>query len=154
MNPYRRVKNIPLIQEVIAPEITISRIIGVCPHCKAPLLVFTHALDEYVWISCPEGVLFKSLKHSAPQWCQDCEQKLPVIAGHCAECIQRVMLAPDDPCSMCGGSRFWRHLANKRKPAGFAWRCANCEEPTGKVAVYELTIEQQEGVEGLCRHQS
>jgi hypothetical protein len=120
-------------------EINVSHIAGDCPHCKAPLLVFTHPLDDEVWVQCPtRPELFKALKHKACEWCRDCAEKLTVIAGRCAECVQRVILAPDAPCSTCGSLRFWRHRASSDKPAGFLWRCANCEEPSGKVALYEI----------------
>jgi ssDNA-binding Zn-finger/Zn-ribbon topoisomerase 1 len=120
--------------------IEVSHIVGDCPHCTQPLLVYTHPLDAEVWIQCqtkPE--LFKALKHEAREWCRDCGDKLTVIAGRCAECIQRLMLASDKPCTNCNGFRFWRHLAGQEQPAGFLWHCSNCEEPTGKVAIHELT---------------
>src|SRR5262245_17289953 len=46
-------------------EVTVCHIAGLdCPHCRQPLQVFTHPLDEEVWIQCqtkPE--IFKQLKH-------------------------------------------------------------------------------------------
>jgi hypothetical protein len=118
----------------------ISHIAGGCPHCKAPLLVFTHPADAEVWIQCPtKPELFKALRHEACEWCRDCADKLTVIAGRCAECIQRLMLAPDVPCPVCKGLRFWRHRASSEQPAGFAWYCAECREPSGKVVSFELT---------------
>jgi hypothetical protein len=121
-------------------EIQVSHTAGDCPHCRAPLLVFTHPLDDEAWIQCPtKPKLFKALRHEACDWCRDCTERLSVIAGRCAECIQRVMLAPDVHCSTCSGSRFWRHRANPEQPAGFAWHCADCKEPSGKVVGYELT---------------
>lgn len=139
-----------ILLKQIDTEIKVSRIAGDCPHCKAPLLVFTHHLDGEVWIQCPtKPELFKALRHEAREWCRDCGEKLTVIAGRCAECVQRVMLAPDESCSTCGGLRFWRHRANQSQPAGFAWRCANCEEPTGKVAIHNL-----HQVEGSCQENS
>src|SRR5262245_21285089 len=67
-----------------------------CPRCRKPVEVITHPLDEEVWLHCldPE-CLIKTLHHNACEWCQDCGQKLNVIAGRCAECLKRVLLAPD-----------------------------------------------------------
>jgi hypothetical protein len=125
-------------------QVTVSNIVGNCPHCWQPLLVSTHPLDDEVWIQCPtKPELFKALKHDAREWCRDCEQKLTVIARRCEECIQRLLLAPDAECEECGGLRFWRHRATKERPAGFAWYCANCEEPSGKAAFYELPDEKE-----------
>src|SRR5688572_13612941 len=100
-------------------QLAVSHVAGDCPHCKTPLLVFTHPIDDEVWIQCPtKSELFKALKHNAREWCRDCGEKLTVIVGRCAECIQRVMLAPDKFCSTCGGSRFWRHQVSKSQSAG------------------------------------
>ena len=131
-------------------EITVSQIAGNCPHCKQPLLVFTYPLDDEVWIQCPTNPeLFKALRHTSPAWCSDCKERLPVIAGRCAECIQRVMLASDQLCESCTCRRFWRHLASRNKPAGFAWYCIDCKEPSGKVIVYELTERGEDDQECL-----
>src|SRR5205085_10396964 len=96
--------------KLVDAEVTVSHSVGNCPHCKAPLLVYIHPLDDEVWIQCPtKPAPFKALRHEAHEWCRDCGERLNLIAGRCAECIQRVMLAPDVPCSTCGGLRFWRH---------------------------------------------
>jgi hypothetical protein len=119
-------------------EATVSHIVGNCPHCRQLLQVHTHPLDEGILIQCPtKPELLKALRHDAREWCQDCADKLAVIAGRCAECVHRIMLASDKPCPTCDGLRFWRHRANAEQPAGFAWHCANCEEPEGKVAIFE-----------------
>jgi hypothetical protein len=127
-------------------EVAVSYIAGNCPHCQQLLKVFTHPLDDEVWIQCPtKPELFKAFRHDAREWCQDCTDKLTVIAGRCSECIQRLMLAPDEACQECSSLSFWRYRATSERVAGFAWHCANCEEPTGKVAVYELNLEPREG---------
>jgi hypothetical protein len=129
---------------------SLSHVAGLCPHCNQVLQVYTQALDDEVWIQCPTKTdLFKVLKHQTDQWCRDCGERLARVAGRCAECLQRLMLAPDTACSNCSGSRFWRYLFNHKKPAGFAWYCINCKRPTGKIAIYQLTIQQQKGVENL-----
>jgi hypothetical protein len=141
-----------LSQAKTQPEI--SHLAGLCPHCRQKLTVYTHALDEEVWIVCPTRPdLFKGLRHQSNRWCRDCGERLPVVAGRCKDCIRRLLLAPDYHCDKCGGSRFWRHLANRYRPAGFAWYCTNCIAPAGKVAVYQLTNELKGGVESLCQQQ-
>src|SRR5437868_1686737 len=102
-------------------EIKVSYLVGDCPHCRRPLEVRMHPLDDEVLINCPEGILIKVLKHDACEWCIDCADKLTVIAGRCADCIRRLMLASNKPCPDCNGVRFWRFRANKVQPAGFAW---------------------------------
>lgn len=122
-------------------EIQASHIAGDCPHCKVPLLVFKYPLDDEISVQCPSrSNLFKIFKQDAREWCRDCGERLNVIAGRCVECIQRLMLAPDEPCFACGGLRFWRYRATREKVAGFGWYCINCKEPSGKVAVYEVTL--------------
>jgi hypothetical protein len=134
--------------------VTLTYIVGNCPHCRQPLKVFSMGLSREVWIQCPtRPELFKALNQDEREWCRDCEMKKSVICGRCSECIQRLLLCPDEPCPSCGSVRFWRHRASRDRVAGFAWRCANCEEPMGKVVVYELTIEKQEGDESLCQQQ-
>jgi hypothetical protein len=136
-------------------QLSLSHVAGPCPHCKQELQIYTHALDDELWVLCPtKPDLFKALKHYTDQWCRDCGERLARIAGRCAECIQRLMLAPDAACSNCGGSRFWRNLASRYRPAGFAWYCITCKAPTGKIAIYQLTIEPQKGVENLCQQKS
>ncbi|MBI3653689.1 MAG: hypothetical protein HY231_21870 [Acidobacteria bacterium] len=131
-------------------EVRLSHIVGNCPHCRQPLQVYTHPLDDEVWIQCPtKPELFKALRHDGREWCRDCGELLTVIAGRCAECIQRLMLAPDELCKGCGSLCFWRHRASPERPAGFVWHCATCEAPTGKVALFEVTFDRQEGVESL-----
>lgn len=136
-------------------QLNLSYVVGLCPHCRQELQVSTHALDDEVWIYCPtKPDLFKVLNQQSNQWCMDCKERLTVIAGRCAECIQRLMLAPDQACSECGGTRYWRHLAKRYRPPGFAWHCATCKAPTGKIAIYQLMIEPQEGVESSCQNQT
>jgi hypothetical protein len=125
-------------------EIQVSHTAGNCPHCRRPLLVFTHPLDDEVWIACPtKPELFKALRQEATEWCRDCGEKLPCVAGRCRDCIERVMLAPDDVCSICEGLQFWRNSANCDRPAGFAWYCAGCQEPTIKAVIYELSDKEK-----------
>ena len=127
--------------------VLVSENVGPCPHCQKPLLIYSHPDDDSVWVECPSGRerLFKVLRRAedetTPALCSDCEQKPAFITGRCPECIQRLMLCPDDPCEKCGGLRYWRHRANKTQPAGFAWYCGLCcKPPTGmNVAWYELT---------------
>jgi hypothetical protein len=138
----------------VESQLSLSHVAGLCPHCNQELQVYTQALDDEVWIQCPTKTdLFKVLKHQTDQWCRDCGERLARVAGRCAECIQRLMLAPDAPCRNCGNTRFWRNLANRIKPAGFAWHCANCKAPAGKIAIYQLTIESKGGIESLCQQQ-
>jgi hypothetical protein len=131
--------DISILHELPDTEIRVTHNAGDCPHCQQELQLYTHALDDRVWVQCPTNPeIFKVLKEEIRDWCRDCEQKLPVAAGRCAECIRRVVLAPDEACSTCGSGRFWRHKANRNQPAGFAWHCADCKKPTGKIAFYEI----------------
>src|ERR1041384_8279986 len=54
-----------------AKEIQVSYAVGDCPHCRRPLEVRTHPLDDEVLIHCPEGVLIKALKNAGGEWCID-----------------------------------------------------------------------------------
>lgn len=110
-----------------------------CPRCRKPVEVITHPLDEEVWLRCVDpGCLIRTLHHNACEWCKDCGQKLNVIAGRCAECLKRVMLAPSEPCEKCGAARFWRRRMARDKPAGTAWHCAGCEEPFEGAVYFRL----------------
>ena len=125
--------------------ILVSENVGPCPHCQKPLLIYSHPDDDSVWVECPSGRegLFKVLRRAedetTPALCSDCGLMPALITGRCPECIQRLMLCPNDPCEKCGGLRYWRHRANKTQPAGFAWHCSQCQPLTGKnVAWQEL----------------
>jgi hypothetical protein len=115
---------------------------GPCPHCLKPLLVFSQPEENIIKVECPEGRMSKLLRlaedESAQADCSDCSRMPAFLTGRCPECIQRLLLCPDE-CQKCGGSAFWRYRASDDKPAGFAWYCANCRPPcTRNVARYEV----------------
>ncbi len=119
----------------------VSENIGPCPHCLKPLLVLSHPEKDFIKVECPEGELFKSLRLSedehAQALCSDCSRLPAFLTGRCPECIQRLLLCPEE-CPKCGGSAFWRYRASEGRPAGFAWYCANCSPAsTRNVAIYE-----------------
>jgi hypothetical protein len=119
--------------------VLITYIVGNCPHCRQPLKVFKISESGEVWIQCPtKPELFKALYQDDREWCRDCEIKKSIICGRCSECIQRLLLCTNEACPSCGSLRFWRHRASKDKPAGSLWRCMNCDEPTGNVAIYTI----------------
>ena len=119
--------------------ITLTHSVGNCPHCRQPLKVFKLGKNGEVWIQCPtKPELFKALYQDNRVRCRDCEIKKSVICGRCSECIQRLILCTNEACPSCGSLRFWRHRSSKDKPAGFLWRCMNCDEPTGNVAIYTI----------------
>jgi putative DNA primase/helicase len=119
--------------------VNVGEVVGDCPHCSQPLLVLTRPGNDKVRVQCPSNPeLFKVLRNEDRERCRDCDQHLPVIAGRCAECIQRLMLASDKPCTNCGSGRFWRYRATKERSAGFAWYCAYCIEPSDEFVIFEL----------------
>jgi hypothetical protein len=126
--------------------ITVGEGVGPCPHCQNPLRVISHPLDMEIIIECPTRPdlfrkwLMLTEEESAPSLCADCGLMPSLITGRCPECIQRLMLCPDELCGKCGGGRYWRHRANDSQPPGFRWRCAICDPAASRnVAWYELS---------------
>jgi TubC N-terminal docking domain len=125
-------------------SVTVSESVGPCPHCGSPLLVSSHPLKDEICVQCPTRPnILKFIKirgdESTPMLCSDCATMPAFITGRCPECIQRLLLCPDEACEKCGSSRYWRHRANENQPPGFKWYCARCTLPsTRNVAWYEL----------------
>lgn len=115
--------------------VLVSENIGACPHCSRPLIVFSQRTEAIVEICCPEGRLSKSLRlavdESIQALCSDCSRIPALLCNRCPECIQRLLLCPEE-CPKCGGKRFWRHKANEDQPAGFAWYCHSCKPAQNK----------------------
>jgi hypothetical protein len=135
--PVAQKRTIPARLKVVQENndgVIISEGVGPCPHCGSPLLVFTHELDDEIWIQCPEEEKrwFKSVKWpkvgEEPAICTDCEISPTLIASWCSGCIQKFMFCPDEPCPSCEKMSYWRPRIIA-EGSEVAWYCGNCVPP-------------------------